>query len=110
MNLVNLTYNVLSTDVEYNMTINQQGQMTINTFLPKESSEYYMQVIVSFDDGSGKFTNMFLNKTVEICKFLSTRSYETFMQLYYKKLMKYENNIPTVCPLGGSVSTFLYFV
>lgn len=112
MNLVNLTYGVLSTDVEFNMTINQEGLMTVNTFLHKESSEYYAQVIVSFDDGNGKFSNTFLNKTIEICKFLTTPSYETLMQLYYKALMKYENNIPSICPLGGSVSTFfllLYF-
>lgn len=106
MSLVNLTYGVLSNDVEFNMTINQEGQMTLNTFLPKPSSDYYVRVIVSFDDGNGEYSNLFLNKTIELCKFLSTPSYETLIQLYYKALLKYENNIPTQCPIGGTVSTF----
>lgn len=106
MSLVNLTYGVLSNDVEFNMTISQEGLMTLNSILHKESSDYYVQVIVSFDNGNGEYSNLFLNKTIEVCKFLTTPSYETLIQLYYKTLLKYENNIPAICPIGGTVSKF----
>lgn len=104
MNLVNLTYGVVSTDLDFNMTVNQEGLMTMNAFLYKTSSDFYVHLIVSFDNGDGKFANVFLNKTVEVCKFLSTPSYETLIQLYYKELMKHENNIPASCPFTENVS------
>lgn len=104
MSLVNLTYGSTSNELELNITINQRGMLTLNAFLQKESSDYYSQVLVAFDDGTGTFSGVFLNKTIDVCKFLSTPSYETLIQLYYKALIKHENNLPAACPIGGSVS------
>lgn len=108
LNLVNLTYGVESDDVEFNMTINQKGLLSMNTFLHKQSRDYFMQIVIAFDEGNGKFDHIYLNKTVDMCKFLSTPSYETLIQIYYKKMLKYENNFPTECPIGGGVSIFLF--
>lgn len=111
MSLVNLTYGAESSDVELNITINQKGMLSLNSFLHKESSDYYMQVAIAFDEkDDGKFESIFLNKTVDICKFLSTPSYETLLQIYYKAVLKYENNLPTQCPIGGKVSRFLFYL
>lgn len=104
MNLVNLTYGVESDDVEFNMTISQKGLLSMYTFLHKESSNYFIQVAVMFDEGNGKYDNVYLNKTIDLCKFLSTPSYEELIQIYYKILLKYENNFPSNCPMGGGVS------
>lgn len=104
MNLVNITYGVLSNDVQLNFTINQEGLMTIHSFLHKESADYHFQVIVAFEDVNGMYSNTFLNKTIAVCKFLTTTSYEPLIQLYYKALKKYDNNFPNGCPIGGDVS------
>lgn len=93
------------------MTINQDGLMTLNAVLHKESSDFYHQVLVAFDDGTGQYRNVMLNQTLDVCKFLTTPTYEPLLQLYYKQLIKHENNIPTSCPLGknGGVSVIFFF-
>lgn len=105
MSLVNITYASLSNeDVQLNFTINQEGLMSIHAFVHKQSEDYYLQLIVAFEDDKGMFSNTFLNKTITVCKFLSTPSYEPLIQLYYKTLKKFDNNIPDGCPIGGDVS------
>lgn len=107
MGLVNLTYGVLSNDLQFNMTLSQEGLLNIHSYLSKESSDYYAQLIVSFDDGNGTFSNALIDKTIEVCKFLSTPTYESLIQLYYKQMIKYENNLPVACPIGGNVSSHI---
>lgn len=104
MSAVNFTYGSLSNQFELNVTVNMAGLMTANINLHEKSSDYYVQLIVAFNDDTGNFGNVFLNRTIDVCKFLSTPSYEALVQLYYKQLLKHENNIPKACPIGGTVS------
>ncbi|KAJ6645473.1 hypothetical protein Bhyg_00679 [Pseudolycoriella hygida] len=107
LNFLNLTYGAESSDIEINATISQNGMMTLNSFLYKPIADYYMQVTISFDDGTGNYGNTFINKTIDICKFFSTPTYEPIIQLYYKALMKHENNFPTICPIVGPAYYYL---
>lgn len=95
----NISYEVFHPEiVELNITEKN------NTFdgyfnILKDISQLYIDFELLHDSGGGHYDMVYVNKTVDVCKFLNNRKLNVFFDIIYRIISDY-CELPKSCPLA----------
>lgn len=59
----------------------------------------FIDLTVLHDSGGDKFDLVYMNKTVDVCQFLTNRKTNIFFDIVYKLMLDYATTLPDRCPL-----------
>ncbi|XP_037044276.1 uncharacterized protein LOC119080157 [Bradysia coprophila] len=96
----NLTYELLHPNVvDVNITMKNRTHLDVHINFGRDIPQAFIDLTVLHDAGDDKFDLVYMNKTVDICQFLTNRKSNIFFDIVYKVMLEYAATLPDRCPI-----------
>lgn len=96
---INETHEVRHPDVlDINLTIKNESFIDAHLLLVKAVPQLFLDLEFAFDSGDGKYSMVYMNKTVDLCMFLNNRKMNPVLDISYRILTAY-GDLPKKCPM-----------
>lgn len=90
--------------VDLNVTIHNQSCISVNVNVGRVITQLFLDIDIIFDSGGGTYDLVYMNKTMDLCMFLSNRKLNAIIDITYRILTAY-GELPKNCPVQ-KVRTF----